>query len=265
MSQMINPLKKTLKAQRNARVLLLYSCPWRPSWLIIVLLFLSSCSTVRSVSEQPVITPKPALAFEEQVYDFGIAGPEQKIKHAFKFINTGSEPLKIIKLSPSCGCTAALSSEDEVPPGGSGEIQAILETRKYAGRQEASIVVHSNDPLRPETVLTLKGNIRKGLAVVPQGVSFGNIQKGETAAAQVRILQLSKDPLVLEKIEANDKFLTVETSKFSEENSRGINIDIMLKPDIPAGMFSEVITLHTNLKKYQRIDVPVIANILEND
>ncbi len=261
---MINPLN-TLKPRRNARVLLLCSLPWRPSWLIIVLLFLSSCSTVRSVSEQPVITPKPALTFEEQVYDFGIAGPEQKIKHAFKFINTGSEPLTIIKLSPSCGCTAALSPEDEVPPGGSGKIQSTLETGKYEGRQEATIVVHSNDPFNPETVLTIKGIIKTGIAVVPQGVSFGNIQKGETAAAQVRVLQLSEDTLVLERIEVNDKFLTVETSKFSEENSRGINLNIMLNPEIPAGMFSEVITLHTNLKKYQRIDVPVIANILEND
>ncbi len=235
------------------------------SWLMIVLLFLSSCSTVRSVSEQPDISLKPALVFKEQVYDFGIAGPEQKIRHTFKFINSGSEPLKIIKLSPSCGCTVALIPETEVMPGGSGEIQAVLETGKYEGKQKATIVVHSNDPLRAEIVLTIKGIIKTGIAVVPQGISFGNIQKGETAAARVRVLQLSDAPLVLEKIELNDKFLTVETSEFGEENSRGINIYIILKPEIPAGMFSEVITLHTNLKKYQRIDVPVIANILEND
>ncbi len=236
-----------------------------PSWIILLLLFLSSCSTVKSVSKQPDISLNPALAFEEQVYDFGIAGPEQKIKHTFKFTNVGSVPLKITKLSTSCGCTAALSSEDEVPPGGSGEIHATLETRKYEGRQEATIIVHSGDPLKPESVLTIRGMIKTGIAVVPQGVNFGNVQNGETAISRVRVFQLSNKSLILKKIESNEQYLTVQTSRFREENSRGVNVDITLKPNLPVGWFIEVITLHTNIKEHERIDVPIMANILGGD
>ena len=236
-----------------------------PTWIILLFLFLSSCSTVKSVSKQPDISLKPTVAFEELVYDFGIAGPEQKIKHTFKFTNVGSVPLKITKLSASCGCTAVLTAKSDIPPGGTGEIQVALETRRYEGRQEATITVHSGDPLKPESILTIRGMIKTGITVVPQGVNFGNVQNGETAIRRVRIFQLSNKSLILKKIDLNEQYLTVQTSRFREENSRGVNVDITLNPDIPVGWFIEVITLHTNIREHERIDVPIMANILGGD
>ena len=225
-------------------------------------LFLSAFVSMTSGAGQRDVTPKPHLFFEEPVYDLGIAGPSQKITHTFKFTNLGSAPLHITRVGAGCGCMAALLSESEVPPGSSGEIQATFKTRRYEGRQETTITVHSNDPDNPEIDLMIQGMIKRNVAVVPQGINFGDVEKGKTVTRRVRLLQLSQNNLVVHKIEANEEYLTVSMSRFREENSRGINIDIALKRDVRVGRFSEVITLHTNLKRRPRIDVPVWANVL---
>jgi len=170
--------------------------------------------------------------------------------------------LQITRVSTSCGCTAALLSKKEVFPGGSGEIRATFKTKRFEGVQETTITVYSNDPDTPEIDLTIIGTIKRDVAVVPQGINFGDVEKGETVTGSVRLLQLSQNKLVLHRIEVNEKYLNATTSRFREENSRGINIDITLKPETPVGALSEVITLHTNLKRRPRIDVPVWANIL---
>jgi hypothetical protein len=55
----------------------------------------------------------------------------------------------------------------------------------------------------------------------------------------------------------------VNTSWFNEENSRGFDIDVTLKPDVPAGKLKDVITLLTNVKRKPRIDVMVWADVKE--
>ena len=228
-------------------------------------LLLSACASMTSGARQGDVTLKPHLAFEELVYDFGVAGPQAKITHTFKFTNVGSVPLKISGLTTSCGCTAALVSGPNIPPGSTGKIKTTLETHRYEGRQEATFTIHSNDPDEPQIELTMRGRIKRDVAVVPQGMNFGDVRKGELATRRVRVLQLSEEPLAIKRIEADQRYLMVAASRFKGENSRGFNIDITLKPEVSVGALSEVITLHTNLKKRPRIDVPVWANILGNN
>ena len=255
-----NPLRTRI----FTKFLFFYSCPSCPSWMnlysVIVLLpfflFLSSCASLTPVP------PQPHMAFEEPNYDFGIAGPGDSITHTFKFTNAGSEPLQITRVSTSCGCTAALLSKKEIFPGGGGEIRATFKTKRFEGVQETTITVHSNDPDDPEIDLTIIGAIKRDVAVVPQGINFGDVEKGKTATGRVKLLQLSQNKLILHRIEVNEKYLNATTSRFREENSRGLNIDITLKSEAPVGALNEVITLHTNLKRRPRIDVPVWANIL---
>ena len=252
------------RTRKATKFLFFSSCPWCSSWMnfsaVIVLfplfLFLSSCASLTP------LPPQPHMAFEELNYDFGIAGPGDRITHIFKFTNAGSEPLQITRVSTSCGCTAALLSKKEIFPGGSEEIRATFKTKRFEGIQETTITVYSNDPDDSNIDLTIIGAIKRDVAVVPQGINFGDVQKGETVTSKVKLLQLSQNKLVLHRIEVNEKYLNATTSRFRDENSRGFNIDITLEPEAPVGALNEVITLHTNLKRRPRIDVPVWANIL---
>lgn len=231
---------------------------------LVCIIFIPYSSNASSLppSSTSSDTVTPHMVFDDMIYDFGIAGPKEKLNHTFTFTNIGSAPLKITRISTSCGCLATLLASKVIPSGGHGEIKATFDTKDYEGEQEKTITVYSNDPDNPSIELTIFGRIKRDVTVIPQGIHFGNIKKGETKSNRVQLLQLSSNPLILNRIEVNEHYLNTETSIINEENKKGFNIDISLKPKIPVGEFSEIITLHTNLNKRPRIDVPVWANIL---
>ncbi len=94
-------------------------------------------------------------------------------------------------------------------------------------------------------------------------MNFGKVLKGRTVKGRLKIFQLSGENLVIEKIVTQGKHLDVRTARFSEENSRGFNIDITLTKDTPVGAFNNIITIYTNHDKKPRIDVPLLAEIVE--
>ena len=204
----------------------------------------------------------PRLSITEPVYNFGYAGPGMQIHHTFSFENTGTQPLIISEVTSDCGCTATLVPGKEILPGEDGSIQVSFVTKKYEGEQKKNIIIHTNDIEGKEIVLTLKGRIKRGAVLVPQGVNLGEVVFGKTAAGRVKLLQLSGTPLTVLKIDA-PPVLTIRAIHFRDENSRGYEIEISLTGDVPVGPFTDVITLHTNLRKRPRIDVPVWANIVK--
>lgn len=229
---------------------------------IIIFIYACIVSCAQISTKKDYFTSGPSLSFDELVYDFGVAGPKKKISHTFKFKNIGTSTLKIYKLDTSCGCLASLMPKQTIPPEGTGEIRIKFYTRKYEGKQEKVIDVYSNDPKRPKIKLTIKGVIKKDIAIVPSGINFGKVDHDQPVTRQIRVFELSKHPLQVKKIDYNRDIFTIRTARFNGENSKGIEILITLKPKSFVGQLNEVITIHTNLKKRPRIDVPIWAKVI---
>ena len=49
--------------------------------------------------------PTTTMSFDELEYDYGTVTAGEKVQYAYKFKNTGSEPLIISNAKGSCGCT----------------------------------------------------------------------------------------------------------------------------------------------------------------
>ena len=79
---------------------------------------------------------------------------KQAIGH-FKYQNTGSKPVRFKSVRTSCGCTAAQSQKEEVPPGEKGEITATFNIGERTGTQVKTVTVETDDPEHVTTVLTL--------------------------------------------------------------------------------------------------------------
>ncbi len=67
-----------------------------------------------------VVIAAPNLQFDNPKYDFGEVFQGGKVRHVFEFVNEGDEALYIDRVRSSCGCTAVLISEKNIPPGGKG-------------------------------------------------------------------------------------------------------------------------------------------------
>jgi hypothetical protein len=83
--------------------------------------------------------------FKEEVWDFGKVKQGEVLAHEFVFTNEGDAPLVIERVSTSCGCTAALASEDRIAPGKEGRVKASFDSRGFAGSVVKYVYVESND------------------------------------------------------------------------------------------------------------------------
>ncbi|MCX7974702.1 MAG: DUF1573 domain-containing protein [Candidatus Aminicenantes bacterium] len=122
-------------------------------WLLITLVVILSNFILALSTEQPRIT------FKEKVKSFTKVKEGAKLRHEFIFTNTGNAPLMIKRVTTSCGCTAALVSEDKIMPGKEGKISVEFDTRGYYGQVTKLVYVESNDPIEPRQVLEIQAEI----------------------------------------------------------------------------------------------------------
>ncbi|MDO4803117.1 MAG: DUF1573 domain-containing protein [Prevotellaceae bacterium] len=98
----------------------------------------------------------PKIVFEETVFDFDTIVQNSDGTHVFHFSNQGSVPLVISSAFSSCGCVVPEWPKQPISPNGQGEIKVKYNTSK-TGHFTKVIVVKSNDPESPKTILRING------------------------------------------------------------------------------------------------------------
>ncbi len=94
----------------------------------------------------------------DSAYDFGKVIDGEKVEYSYRFKNTGDKPLVIISATASCGCTVPQKPEKPIPPGETGFIKVVFDSKGRVGTAHKTITVHSNaSPAFPE--LLLKGEV----------------------------------------------------------------------------------------------------------
>lgn len=100
----------------------------------------------------------PKIVFEEEVFDFGTITQGEKVKHLFKFTNTGKSDLIISSAKGSCGCTVPKWPKKPIPPGSGGEIDVVYNSEGRTGKQHKQVSVVANT--QPSTtVVAIKGEV----------------------------------------------------------------------------------------------------------
>jgi hypothetical protein len=93
-------------------------------------------------AEQKV--PGPRFKFIEETHDFGTIPRGPIAMYSFEFTNTGDQPLIIMDVKPSCGCTNVEWPKQPVLPGQKGTIQLGLKTIEQHGVFHKEVYVRSN-------------------------------------------------------------------------------------------------------------------------
>ena len=130
------------------------------------------------------------LKWEQTSVELHPAPADKEAVGHFKYQNTGSQPVRFKSVHTSCGCTAAQSQKDEVPPGEKGEITATFKIGDRTGTQVKNVTVQTDDPVNTTTVLTLKAVIPQQLEINPTFVFWG---QGEALKSKSIVVRASKD------------------------------------------------------------------------
>jgi hypothetical protein len=103
----------------------------------------------------------PTIYFAETQLDFGKINEGDKVDYTFYFANKGTSELTIKDIKTSCGCTAALLSQDNLAPGQGGTLKVELDTKNRSGKMSRTITINSNDPKDPTKILTIYADVLK--------------------------------------------------------------------------------------------------------
>jgi len=112
----------------------------------------------KSASEDVKLYEAPRITFKTTEHDFGKVIQGELVRYTFKYTNTGKADLIISKVSTSCGCTVPSYDKNPLPPGKSGEIEVIFNSKGKKGFQNKTITVLANSSPN-KTVLRIKANI----------------------------------------------------------------------------------------------------------
>jgi hypothetical protein len=88
--------------------------------------------------------PKTTVKWLEEEFDFKTIKEGDIVTHTFKFVNTGSEPLSITHVKPSCGCTTTNYTKDPIAPGQEGMAEIKFDSHNKAGEITKTISVYGN-------------------------------------------------------------------------------------------------------------------------
>jgi len=97
----------------------------------------------------------------------------------FTVSNAGTDPLKIEKVVPGCGCMTT-SFPETLQPGEKGVVKVTLNSYAlWSGQVEKHITVVSNDPEHASTELQLTAKIRPLFTFSPQNPQVVSYKKGQ--------------------------------------------------------------------------------------
>ena len=103
------------------------------------------------------------IVFENSEHDFGeIQEKGGKVSYKFSFKNVGDEPLLILSVKPSCGCTTPNWSKNPIKPGEEGFIIAQYNPRGRPGvfRKSLNVVTNQSIQDKPNNIyIYIKGNV----------------------------------------------------------------------------------------------------------
>ena len=179
-------------------------------------------------------------------YDFGKVIGGSLIKHTFTIKNIGQKPLKIISLKETCACTASVLSQDEILPGKTGNISAVLTVPPGNRRVQESIHVFTDDPVQNTLKLTLTGEVFTPLSTFPTQLIFGNQVPFKNPLTKQVSLHI-EEGVQIRSVRTDSEHLTATLN-----TKEGIpHVEVKLLPTLPAGQFSHGILIDYTYKEEQ--------------
>lgn len=230
--------RKAMEKQTNAKT--------RMS-IVLMFVFLLSSASVFSGGKGPVIK------FESDQIDFGKVKQGEVLNHVFIFKNEGDETLLIKKVRTSCGCTAVLLKNKEVPPGQTGEIKVTFNTKGYGDRVSKYIYIDSNDKSHPSRKIIVSALIevppQPRIALERYSQDLGLFLENEEIKALAKIKNIGELELKVSCSHKDAEFYSggKEVSfPLKIRAGKDTEVEIRIPPRKRRGMLREYILMKSN-------------------
>jgi hypothetical protein len=224
------------------------------------------CAIVAQVAgphERPVVgeVSRPGLSFRQHLVDLGEVPPGEEVRGWFEFINTGSTPVKITKITPSCGCLQPRLKKEVYQPGERGDITVRVKTALEApGAKEYRVRVDFEDA-QPRTMdLGFKLVLPENQVLVRPRALLCYQTNGQPTEKEISVTDGRSTPLTIEGATSSSDFVAVKiVGAGRDEDGRWCTtIKVTVAGEVPPGEHHTSVTMFSNDPAYPELRVPLI-------
>ena len=212
----------------------------------------------RLASDSPLSAASgtPVLVCNDPAWDFGIRLTGEYVEHEFQLKNTGSDPIFIHSVRPSCGCTKATTDKTKLAPGETSRLTASLSLAGVYGRQSGSILIESSDPVNRILQLRISGVSESEFEAVPGSILFGEVRGDSTISKSliVKSPRQSGESLRIIGVASNHDCIV---PKIESQSEQGTRISISIVGPLAPGRVESRVRVQTTSKTQPEIIVPV--------
>lgn len=187
--------------------------------------------------------------FSERAHDFGAVPRGAKVRHTFVLTNRLSEPLTILDVRASCGCTTGRAGSSLVPPGRSTTVEAEMDTRNFVGKKSTvlNVALATAGGRQAEVQLGVSSTILSDIVLNPGTIDFGSTARGQASKQTVTIERLGAPSWKVERMVSGCQAINAQLVEAVRNASQvGYVLEVSLKPDAPIGVVRDEIRLMTN-------------------
>ena len=157
------------------------------------------------------LVAQPQATWLERQHDFGVIREQDGKAHCqLRVMNTGTEPLLIVKVQVGCGCTGIDYPEDPIMPGDTATVRLSYNPSGRPGQFIKQAIIFTNTDIK-RTIVEISGNviptdatldkeypIRAGdLRISQRVIPFGELVKGKGSTLYLSAYNASTDTLLV--------------------------------------------------------------------
>lgn len=182
-------------------------------------------------------------------HDFGPVPRGAKVRHNFLLTNRLSEPITIINVRASCGCTTGRATSEPIAPGKAAVVEAEMDTRNFVGKKATVLYVTliTGAGKEAEVRLNVVSHILSDIVLNPGTVDFGVIAHGQTPSQSLTIDRVGMPTWQVKRMVSSCKAIDATLSETARQGeSVGYLLRVTVKPDAAPGAIRDEIKLMTN-------------------
>jgi hypothetical protein len=202
--------------------------------------------------------------FSEHQHDFGTVPRGAKVHHRFVLQNRLNEPVTILNVRASCGCTSGTATTQLLQAGQTAAVDAEMDTRNFVGRKQTTLFVTlvTARGQEGEARLGVSSTILSDVVLNPGSIDFGTVLRGQAPKLTLAIDRVGaprwRAVRMVSACKAIDANL-VETAR--NDGMVSYVLHVSLKADAAVGTVRDEIRILTNDPETASIPVPITATI----
>lgn len=221
----------------------------------------TSLSTLVLICTMAVLAqPKIEIVGGESM-DFGTVFKGEKIERKVKIKNVGTQLLVIERVQPSCGCTATILEEKNIPPGKTTSLSVGFDSKNFGGEVHKSVSVYSNDPSAPGKEIRFKVFVKEALTASPPYIYFMAGKVDSTMTTSTTLKNTTEQDIKILSVTSNAPDVVLDLKKKTLAPGEAVPLVVTFTPS-KTGYVNHDITIRTSHEKQPEVTLKLVCNVL---